>query len=133
MSATIVQVNSAEVEAIVFAGKNLIAATRLVKLDEAIEAATTYQRWTFYGRVPAERTREQALEFLKRPSENMFMSSVYHYLTEEIYSGHERRLTELGNMAKSSVDGTMWLDTEDHKLIRLYAGKVLGSQKEATE
>lgn len=125
---SLVQVSSAEVEAIVFAGLNHIGATRMVNLNKAIEEATSYTKLTWFGRKLLQRTREQAIAFLKRPSDNMFGWATYQYITEVMYKQSEDRLKVLGNMAKSSVDGTLWLDSDDHKLLRSYAGKAIENE-----
>lgn len=123
---TKVRVSADEVMKICKLGVSTIRAERLVKLDSWLEAAMLERKPVFlfniFGTKPKYQDRAAALEAMKV---NHYGVSEYLWTTRYHLRDEERRLIRLSNMAQSSIDNTIFLDGEDHALVRKYAAGYL--------
>lgn len=120
---TTVNVATKDVTLIAALGIGYIDQTRADALDQAVNALMVRTKLSMKGRVKMFPTRADAIEYLKRPGSTFaYGISEYMYLTR--YDGlrdDRRRLQVLTQMAQSSIDGTIRLDSSDHSLLRAYA------------
>lgn len=96
-----------------------IREARKQRIEEAIINNLEYEQFTFLGYKIKERSREEAIEFLKLPDYNKFRLSDWSRL-QVFGETTEASLQTIYKMAIASGTATVELDNEDFNLIANY-------------
>ncbi len=125
---TNVQVYAGDVRVIAGMAESHIAAARLLAIDKWVTEAMqeTKPAFLIFGSKPRYATRMDAILAMRKPFEGyegMFYygNSYYTHYSRYHLRTDERRLKVLAEMAQSSIDGTLYINDEDHALLRKYA------------